>query len=140
ASLFDWTPLIGRIGAVAFRAINPIIPADHRETLLAILEIWATTIFAEHPSRFRSLKGHAEKVLPAHAFERGGNDYWARASWTNSGLFPHVVLEHPPSGVFAPLPELVIDSEVRCPSGWGGAERIRALVAAARERGPWTWD
>jgi hypothetical protein len=137
---FDWTPLIGRIGAVAFRAIHPAFPAEQRETLLAILEVWAGTIFAEHPARFRALKGRAEKALPAYVFERGGNDYWARAGWSHGGQIPHDVLEHAPSGAFAPLAGLMIDSEVRSPSGWGGKERIRALVAAARERGTWTWD
>lgn len=137
---FDWTPLIGRIGAVAFRSIHPAFPAHERETLLAILEVWAGTIFAEHPARFRALKGRVEKALPAFVFERGGNDYWARASYGYGGQIPHDVLEHAPSGAFAPLEGLMIDSEVRCPSGWGGEERIRALVAAARERGTWTWD
>lgn len=137
---FDWTPLIGRIGAVAFRAIHPAFPAEQRQTLLAILEVWAPTIFAEHPARFRSLKGRVEKALPAYVFERGGNDYWARAGWSHGGQVPHDVLEHAPSGAFAPLAGLMIDSEVRSPSGWGGEERIRALVAAARERGTWTWD
>src|SRR5437868_1536975 len=38
---FDWTPLLGRLGAVAYRAAWSGIADAHREALRGLLEFWA---------------------------------------------------------------------------------------------------
>ncbi|MEC3920039.1 hypothetical protein [Nocardia sp. CDC160] len=48
----DWTPLLGHIDAVAWRAINGRTPDDHRTALVALLRTWAAQPFAQ-PGEWR---------------------------------------------------------------------------------------
>ncbi|MGW4241434.1 hypothetical protein [Nocardia sp. NPDC004722] len=43
----DWTPLLGQIGAVAWRAINGRTPEAQRTALIALLRTWAAQSFAK---------------------------------------------------------------------------------------------
>ena len=49
AAALPWPELVGRMGAVAFRAVAGPTPAAERTTLLALLEVWAGTPFASPP-------------------------------------------------------------------------------------------
>lgn len=46
AAPIDWTPLLGHIDAVAWRAINGRTPENHRVALIALLRTWAAQPFA----------------------------------------------------------------------------------------------
>src|SRR6266545_1341790 len=48
-----WPALLSRIGAIAFRAVSPLVSQRERDALLDLLELWACLPFAADPQSFR---------------------------------------------------------------------------------------
>ncbi|WP_191876551.1 hypothetical protein [Streptomyces filipinensis] len=132
----SWARFIGRIGAVAFRAAVEPTRDERRRRLLALLEIWADSPFAEPGSRMRT--GLVRVAGGAPAAVRDERGAAVAVGWAAGGLRRFVDLrtgeEDPPS--------LGAIEEVRdVPrGGWGSAEQVRRLVHLVQERGPVPWD
>lgn len=128
----SWSPLIGRIGAVALRAAAPTTSAQHREALLGFLENWAGTPMADPATRIRV--GSARADAKAVRDERGATiaTTWPRDD--RCGVLQVRAGDADPP-VFGEATDWV---EVA--HGWGDARQLRRLVALVRERGPIAWD
>ncbi|MER6140398.1 hypothetical protein ABT174_10095 [Streptomyces sparsogenes] len=131
----SWARFIGRIGAVALRAAAPSTREERRERLLALLEFWAESPFADPAARLRTgVVRLAEGAPEAVRDERGAA---VAVGWAGSDGRRFVELR---TGEAEP-PSLGTVEEVReVPRGWGGAEQLRRLVGLVRERGPAPWD
>ncbi|MFI7005929.1 hypothetical protein [Streptomyces sp. NPDC050145] len=132
----SWIRFIGRIGAVALRAAAEPTRDDRRLRLLALLEIWADSPFADPAARLRTgVVRMDESAPPAVRDDRGAA---VVAGWRADRLRTFVDLR---TGQ-APPPELGTITEVSdVPAGgWGSAEQVRRLVRLVRERGPVPWD
>jgi hypothetical protein len=149
----DWTPLLGGLAAVAYRAVAAVTPDEHRETLRALLtELDRLGLgAATEPARWRRCTLHLLDAdlhnpdgtrrsptpgilpLPDGAFiavlDSGG---------THTGYrFP--ALHHDPAGVFAvPEPYTVLGSPVPVrderPARW-----LADFLAEWAARGPLPW-
>ncbi len=132
----SWTRFIGRIGAVALRAAVEPTRDERRRRLLALLEIWADSPFADSPARIRTgLVRVAEGGPEAVRDERGAA---VAVGWSAGGLRKFVDLragEADPPGL-GTIEEV---TGVPC-GGWGDAGQLRRLVDLVRERGPVPWD
>ncbi|GAA3771579.1 hypothetical protein GCM10022225_68550 [Plantactinospora mayteni] len=128
-----WTSLIGRIGVVALRAVAASTRPERRERLLALLEVWAETIFAEPDGRLRVGVAEAERVLAADATGTAIATGWGERTGERRFVDLRTGDGEPPS-----LGRVVEVADV--PRGWGGADRLRRLVALVRDRGPVPWD
>ncbi|MEU9870331.1 hypothetical protein AB0C87_21050 [Actinomadura sp. NPDC048021] len=134
-----WGPLAGRIGAAALRAVSPVTADPHRETLLALLELWSRTPMADPAVRLR--RGRVAASVTAARDEHG-------AAVTIGGADPEWVARKNPELAFldrafaegAP-PALGDVVEVAdAPLGWGTADQLTRLVALVRAKGPVPWD
>ncbi|MBI3272404.1 MAG: hypothetical protein HYZ53_25655 [Planctomycetes bacterium] len=147
ASTWCWEHLPGRIAAVAFVAAAPGTAAADRALLLDLLEFWANTPMARHPSRFRCMELRFRS--PEGGFLPGSED-WSCCARAHAGNVYFVrqgdrygsekgissALEYAPNGVFAPPPGADLIDEMRPAATWDSPERLRRFIAAARERGP----
>ncbi|WP_151772388.1 hypothetical protein [Streptomyces abyssomicinicus] len=131
----SWTRFIGRTDAVALRAAAPSTRPRHREVLLDFLEMWAATPFADPDRHFRvgSLQG-TDRPFGVRD-ERGAatSVYWP-VDGRQRFLEARTADDPGPA-----LPGSVIHS-TRTRRGRYTRERLLALVAAVRERGPMPWD
>ncbi|MEV0302644.1 hypothetical protein [Streptomyces prasinus] len=132
----SWTRFIGRIGAVALRAAVEPTRDERRRRLLALLEIWADSPFADPRARMRTgLVRVAEGGPVVVRDERGAA---VVVGWPTEGLRKFVDLragEPDPPGLG------VIEEVTDVPhGGWGDAGQVRRLVELVRERGPVPWD
>lgn len=127
-----WLPFIGRIGAVALRAVAASTRVERRERLLALLEVWAETPFADTGARLRT--GIAETERSA---VRGEHGTAVAVGWAGEGRRRFIDVRdgagEPPS--LGPVTDV---NDVL--KGWGGADRLRRLVSLVRDRGPVPWD
>ncbi|GAA2350309.1 hypothetical protein [Streptomyces cuspidosporus] len=131
----SWARFIGRIGAVALRAAAPSTREERRERLLALLEFWAESPFADPAARLRTgVVRVAEGAPEAVRDERGAA---VAVGWAGSDSRRFVELR---TGEAEP-PSLGTVEEARdVPRGWGSAAQLRRLVGLVRERGPAPWD
>lgn len=132
----SWSQFIGRIGAVALRAVVEPTRDERRSRLLALLEIWADSPFADPRARIRTgLVRIAEGDPEAVRDERGAA---VAVGWAADGLRKFVDLR---AGEADPPSLGVIEEVTDVPrGGWGGAEQVRRLLDLVRERGPVPWD
>lgn len=132
----SWTRFIGRIGAVALRAAVEPTRDERRRRLLALLEIWANSPFADPRARIRTgLVRTAEGAPEAVRDERGAA---VAVGWNAEGLRKFVDLR---AGEADPPGLGVIEEVTDAPrGGWGDAGQVRRLVDLVRERGPVPWD
>ncbi len=135
----NWPALLGRIGAVAFRAVSPLVSQRERDALLDLLELWACLPFAADPQSFR-VGVASGRVGAAGRSELG--------AWVVLG---DSVLRMPAGGlrvrgIFIERragdgngTALPVDVEVgesrRVEAGWGTPAQLAAFVALARRRG-----
>ncbi|MGW9206268.1 hypothetical protein ACWGR4_04695 [Embleya sp. NPDC055664] len=127
----SWPALIGRIEAVALRAAAPSTKPEHREALLALLDLWADTVFADPAARIRI--GNARAEATAVRDDRGAT---IATSWPRDGRCDVLQVW---TGDAAP-PEFGGPVEwVDAPRGWGDAGQLRRLVETVRARGPMPW-
>ncbi|WP_405484128.1 hypothetical protein [Nocardia sp. NBC_00511] len=119
-----WGPYIRGIGAVALRAVSPVVPRGDREYLLAVLETWAETAFADPAIEVRISEFARDADRTGFAEDQATRLCFARMR----DVFATVVEPTTASG------------ETSGQWAWGSAVQLRALVATIRERGPVSWD
>jgi hypothetical protein len=128
----DWSPLLGAIDAVAWRAAVAPTPEDARAALLALLDTWADQPFARPGSRWwvgrtsdpdalDALRGEGVPVASA-AVRGGGRAVWFAAPAAADGRVD-------------PVPVAVPEAR-RVAVERDDATRLRALVAAVEAHGP----
>ncbi|MER6621533.1 hypothetical protein [Streptomyces sp. NPDC000931] len=132
----SWSRFIGRIGAVALRAAVEPTRDERRRRLLALLEIWADSPFADPRARIRTgLVRMAEGGPEAVRDERGAA---VAVGWAPGGLRKFVDLR---AGEADPPGLGTVEEVTDVPrGGWGDAGQVRRLVDLVRERGPVPWD
>ncbi|POX56726.1 hypothetical protein C3489_02735 [Streptomyces sp. Ru71] len=131
----SWARFIGRIGAVALRAAVEPTRDERRRRLLALLEIWADSPFADPEARIRTgLVRPADGGPAAVRDERGAT---VAVGWAADGLRKFVDVR---TGLPAPPSLGTIEEVTDVPRGWGSAGQVRRLVDLVRERGPVPWD
>jgi hypothetical protein len=138
APALAWAALLGRIGAVAFRALSPVVSQRERDALLDLIELWACLPFAADPGSFRvgvALGGAGT----AGRSERGAwvvlADGVARmfaGGFRNGGT---LIERRGGDGDGTALPAQVEVAEARrVEAGWGTPAQLTAFVKLARGR------
>ncbi|MEO3825790.1 hypothetical protein [Actinomadura sp. B10D3] len=131
----SWRYFIGRIGAVALRAVAASTRHERRERLLALLEVWAETPFAAPDARLRV--GVAETEPADRTVVHDEHGVAVRLDWAGEGRHHFIGLRT--GAAEAPAPGPIVEV-AGVPQGWGGAGRLRHLVSLVRDRGPMPWD
>ena len=144
SSPLQWAMLAGRVAAIAFRAASPAIDPDEREALLAWLDLWAGTVFARQPERFRvvlAIEGPGSTLTPVTWVRHRGGHRWFISPALTAYQEParRLVLERAHHGRYDLPPDLAVEWERPGAGAWESPERIRRLVALVRERGPVRW-
>ncbi|MYS85974.1 hypothetical protein [Embleya scabrispora] len=129
----QWTGFIGRTGAIALRAAAPSTRPERRERLLALLEMWADSVFVDPTVRMRTGTVR-EPQRGAVRDERGATILVCHLRGGIRVLEARTGDAEPPG--LGPLEEV----EELPRAGWGNARQIRDLVALVRARGPMPWD
>ncbi|MYW02011.1 hypothetical protein [Streptomyces sp. SID3343] len=131
----EWATLIGRIGAVALRAAAPSTRPEHRERLLAFLDVWSRTVFVDAQARLRTgIVWESVWKRPAIRNEHGATIALCHLQDSATVLeFRTGDAEAPGLG---PIEEVVEPRR----ADWDSAGRIRQLVDLVRTRGPMPWD
>lgn len=154
----DWPLLLGRISALAFRAIAAGTMDENRGPLLQFLEAWSRLVFArgEHPLRtFRAKCPRAKLPFESSVSKRdtngymsditgfgehdGSRYYFSGESWDPDHEIDFTFIEYAMNDVFSAPPGLAIKKERKGREVLSG-EMIAHLVALARERGPLPLD
>lgn len=129
-----WAPLVAGLGGVALRAISPATSESDRLCLLALLDVWAETVFADPTRRVRvGWARYLEDMSPVVI---------------GSGGVATAVVDRREHGLFVDLRTGEVDppalgditwvcSDVR---PWGSAEQLVEFTRLVRERGPVPWD
>ncbi|TDD57015.1 hypothetical protein E1286_01635 [Nonomuraea terrae] len=129
-----WTRFIGRIGAVALRAAAPFTQEEHRERLLAFLDTWAATPFADPRARLRVGVVATDSWVSRDDNGAAVATYWHFSNRNHRTFVDLRYGEQPPPSL-GPVVEV---NDV--PRGWGSAGQLRTLTELIRERGPMPWD
>jgi hypothetical protein len=146
-----WPVMLGRAGAIAFRAACPATNEQDRAVLLDLLELWACLPFSADPAsfwtgrlgRWPALAGRSERgafavlaeevtssVLPDPRPSHGGAIFGAGALFIERR-----------SGKAPALPDQAEPVQARqVTAGWGTPTQLTAFVRLVRERGPVRWD
>jgi hypothetical protein len=143
--VLPWPELLGRIGAVAFRAATPAAGPGDRDVLLALLERWAGLPFSSDPGSFRT--GAVKGVRPGAGRSRLGA--WAVLATPAAGqvggwreeqrAFVERTTGDDPGASSLP-PDATIVERRHAGAGWGGPGQLRSFIALLRARGPVGWD
>jgi len=152
--------MLGRAGAIAFRAACPAISERDRAILLDLLELWACLPFSTDPASFRTgrlgkwpaLAGRSQRGALAGRSQRGA--FAVLAEEVTASVFPDPRPDH--DGAIlrgdaqfverrrGEAPALPDEAEVvqarRVAPGWGTPTQLAAFVRLVRERGPVRWD
>lgn len=122
-----WHDLIGDVEALAWRAANPAVDDETREALLAFLDVWAQTPFAEPEVAVRVSKvdrNAYDSEKPGGSLVSEDTRYLRHEDTIISvGAAPTAIFETRESG-----------------PGWGTAERLREFARLVTENGPVAWD
>ncbi|MFF4644878.1 hypothetical protein [Streptomyces sp. NPDC001389] len=119
-----WEPLVGGIGAVAWRALAATTPAHEREALAALLETWSGQPFAEPGSAWRTGRATEEALSARRA---AGTTLASGPVRSGTAWFLQRAAD--------PAPEGAEDCEVRT-IGVDDATRLPRLLELLAERGP----
>lgn len=126
-----WQPFVTGIGAAALRAVSPVTADLDRRHLLAFLDVWADTIFADPRAELRVGSTATDVWFTANsdgavlACPQSFEGKWFIGARYGDGE--------------APIPG-AIHTNQRVAGRWGSAEQIRALVDSLRTHGPVPWD
>ncbi|MFC5748054.1 hypothetical protein [Actinomadura rugatobispora] len=118
----------GRVGAVALRAVATSTTDERRERLLALLEVWADSVFADPTVRLR--RGTVVTGRRSVSDANGAALLVGRPGDT-ARLFLDLragEADPPALGTVQEVTEL--------PRGWGDSGQLQKLLAMVRERGP----
>jgi hypothetical protein len=131
ARLPEFTQMVGfagRIGGVALRAVAPSTTDERRERLLALLEVWADSVFADPTVRLRrgTVVTGRRSVSDAH----GAALLVGRPGDTAQLFLDLRTGEADPPALGA------VQEVTELPRGWGDSGQLRKLLAMVRERGP----
>ncbi|GGT73362.1 hypothetical protein [Actinomadura citrea] len=139
SAICPWGPLVGRIGAVAVRAVSPATADHHREGLLALLEMWSRSPMADPAVRLR--RGRVAATATASRDEHGAavTIGGADAEWIARENPELVFLDHAFGQADPPALGAVVDV-AEAPLRWGDADQLTRLVALVRAKGPVPWD
>ncbi|MEU8433711.1 hypothetical protein AB0F18_12445 [Streptomyces sp. NPDC029216] len=121
-----WEPLVGGIGAVAWRALAASTPDAEREALAALLETWSGQPFAEKGGTWRTGRATEEALAACRA---AGHTLASGPVRGGSAWFLQRAAD--------PAPEAAEDCEVRT-VGTDDAVRLPRLLELLAERGPLT--
>ncbi|MGV9408880.1 hypothetical protein ACWDOP_03110 [Nocardia sp. NPDC003693] len=127
-----WQPLVAGIAAVAVRAASPATSEFHRPYVLAFLEVWAETIFADPNADIRVGSTAVDDVWIAAATH---GTVVLNRSWRANKDFIAVC-----NGSGEPPVPGTIETNKRLTARWGAADQIRTLIELVRDRGPVAWD
>src|SRR6266545_662331 len=134
-----WPALLSRIGAIAFRAVSPLVSQRERDALLDLLELWACLPFAADPESFHV----GEAVGGAGTAGRSERGAWvvladgvsrlsAGGQWRSGGI---LIERRDGDGEATALPARVEVAETRrVEAGRGTPAQLAAFVKLARER------
>lgn len=147
APAFAWPALLGRIGAIAFRAVGPLVSQRERDALLDLLGLWACLPFAADPGSFRVglASGASGAAGAAGRSQRGawvvladGMPRMFRTGPGDGGIF---IERRAGDGDATALPaEASVAEDRRVEPGWGTTAQIAAFVDLALERHLPLWD
>src|SRR5438105_7206388 len=142
-----WPALVGRIGAVAFRACSPATQDAERRTLVALLGTWRNSaLVSGTPLRVARV---SETVPARNRFEetsrltRTGGHVWLidLARQISIGERESVFVEAAPDGAFSTPPGMHVLQERRLPTArWDEPRRIERFLELLHERGPLAWQ
>ncbi|WP_439678351.1 hypothetical protein [Embleya sp. MST-111070] len=114
---------------------HPSTPAEHREHLLALLEVWSESVCVDADARWRV--GNVSEPSVFRSWIRDEHGATVRLFRHTGGMrvleFRHGAAAAPGLG---PLTDVVESPR----SGWRDARRIRELLALVRPRGPMPRD
>ncbi|WP_193474881.1 hypothetical protein [Streptomyces griseomycini] len=120
----DWTALVGRIDAVAWRAVVAGTPDDRRRALTALLDVWSRQPFAEAGGSWRTGYAPEERIAELRA---SGATVVSHPVRDDLALFLQRAADTAPAGAE--------DDEVRTVTGDDTA-RLPRLLALLDEHGP----
>ncbi|GLU49449.1 hypothetical protein [Nocardiopsis ansamitocini] len=148
-SSVDWTGLVGAIALPAWYAVLPSTPEDVRSELVGFLGAWSETVFAD-PSA--SLDHGLIRLAGEDRIAHAAPDGRRRLGLNMAAYIPDIERRYgkftrarrfvelrrgPALTIEAPAAEHERD---RMAPGWGSPAQLQALVTAAAEHGPLTWD
>ncbi len=146
-----WPAMLGRVGALAFRAASPAVSERDRAILLDLLELWASLPFSRDPASFRTgrlakwpaLVGRSQRGAFAVLAEEvtasvlpDPRPYHDDAIFRGDALF--IERRHGQARALPDGAEVVQERQVA--NGWGTPAQLAELVRLVRERGPVSWD
>ena len=136
-----WYMLLGRLGAVAFRAALAATPEDSRATLASFLRALAAAGYPSRSAKVRLLTveesaSHHETRLTwtSDRTRLLGPATWHDKKYRSSGF------EYERNSRFELPKELTLVSEERPGPGWGDEKTIERFLATLEKRGPVPWD
>ncbi|MEU0544906.1 hypothetical protein ABZ319_34045 [Nocardia sp. NPDC005978] len=127
-----WRSAVMSVGAVAARAAVATTSDRDREYLLALLDLWSVTVFADPAVQLRV--GRCITDLPVIADAHG---VAVAVSESRSGRREFIDLRI--GGAEPPMLGPIESVDVVEP-GWGDSAQLRDFVAAVRREGPLPWD
>ena len=122
-----WHHLVGDVEALAWRAANPAVDEETRTALLAFLDVWAQTPFAD-----------PDVAVRVSTVDRNAYDSEQSGGSLVSADTRYLRHEDTIISVGA-APTAIFETRETGP-GWGTAERLREFTRLVAENGPVAWD
>ncbi|MFE0100588.1 hypothetical protein [Streptomyces sp. NPDC059009] len=135
-----WSRFIGRIGAVALRSCAYPVHAELREVLLATLDAWAATPFADPAAVARMRTGTIELTDTQVYGARDDRGALVAVHGLGSGESGRHFVELRTGAAAPPAPGEITEAAHVPTDGWGTPDQLRRLTALVRENGPVPWD
>ncbi|MEV0318589.1 hypothetical protein ACIBKX_10310 [Streptomyces sp. NPDC050658] len=135
-----WSRFIGRIGAVALRASAFPVHTDLREVLLATLDVWAGTPFADPDTVARMRTGTVELAEDGDYAARDARGGVIVVHGTGAKTSGRHFVELRTGEADPPAPGEITGAEPVPTGSWGTPAQLRELTALVRANGPTPWD
>ncbi|MCX4671437.1 hypothetical protein OG453_32935 [Streptomyces sp. NBC_01381] len=135
-----WSRFIGRIGAVALRAGSFPVHADLREVLLAMLDVWAGTPFADPAALARMRTGTIELTDDGAYAARDERGAVLAVHGNGAKATGEHFVELRTGEADPPAPGDITAAEPVPTGGWGTPAQLQGLTTLVRANGPAPWD